>query len=368
MTFSVIIPAYNCAGTLESTVRSIQLSGLYDYEIILVDDGSTDGTAALCDELSGKFAEIRCVHQQNAGVSAARNRGIAEARGEYLWFVDADDTVDEGSLADAAKVAEEQKPDMLIFGMSFDFYHKGKVYRRESLVPPYDGAILPEQLKSHFKEFYECNSFTPVWNKFCRKDIIVEHKIAFHKDMILMEDFLFVLELLAHCENIYCVPKAIYRYKQAENEKKIINRLRKIESISKFVYPFEIAMDALLHYGTDKAVPNFAIKEYIIESLYLMITRQRLYMANLKTVIMISNEIMESENNYYIKNILRSRDKMFLDLAKRKCCKVIVNNRIMIAKKEIRKRIQIVNGAFLEKHDQMCNKDNKKINVSKNIL
>ena len=70
MTFSVIIPAYNCAGTLESTVRSIQLSGLYDYEIILVDDGSTDGTAALCDELSGKFAEIRCVHQQNAGVSA----------------------------------------------------------------------------------------------------------------------------------------------------------------------------------------------------------------------------------------------------------------------------------------------------------
>lgn len=284
MTFSVIIPAYNCAGTLESTVRSIQLSGLYDYEIILVDDGSTDGTAALCDELSGKFAEIRCVHQQNAGVSAARNRGIAEAQGEYLWFVDADDTVDEGSLADAAKVVEEQKPDMLIFGMSFDFYHKGKVYRRESLVPPYDGAILLEQLKSHFKEFYECNSLTPVWNKFCRKDIIVEHKIAFHKDMILMEDFLFVLELLAHCENIYCVPKAIYRYKQAENEKNAFRRLERIDDLTKYMAPFEAA------------AKNLGGESVILE-LYKMLLTQRLYYAALKDIKRILNE--QESSKYY---------------------------------------------------------------------
>lgn len=284
MTFSVIIPAYNCAGTLESTVRSIQLSGLYDYEIILVDDGSTDGTAALCDELGGKFAEIRCVHQQNAGVSAARNRGIDEAQGEYLWFVDADDTVDEGSITDAAKVAEEQKPDMLIFGMSFDFYHKGKVYRRESLVPPYDGAILLEQLKSHFKEFYECNSFTSACNKFCRKDIIVEHKIAFHKDMILMEDFLFVLELLAHCENIYCVPKAIYRYKQAENEKNAFRRLERIDDLTKYMAPFEAA------------AKNLGGESVILE-LYKMLLTQRLYYVALKDIKRILNE--QESSKYY---------------------------------------------------------------------
>ena len=284
MTFSVIIPAYNCVGTLEATVRSIQLSGLYDYEIILVDDGSTDGTAALCDELSGKFAEIRCIHQQNAGVSAARNRGIDEAQGEYLWFVDADDTVDEGSITDAAKVAEEQKPDMLIFGMSFDFYHKDKVYRRESLVPPYDGAILLEQLKSHFKEFYECNSLTPVWNKFCRKDIIVEHKIAFHKDMILMEDFLFVLELLAHCENIYCVPKAIYRYKQAENEKNAFRRLERIDDLTKYMAPFEAA------------AKNLGGESVILE-LYKMLLTQRLYYAALKDIKRILNA--QESSKYY---------------------------------------------------------------------
>ena len=135
MIFSVVIPCYNCVKTLEATVNSVRACGLTDYEILLIDDGSSDGTAKLCDTLCVRYPELRCVHQENAGVSAARNRGIDEAQGEYLWFVDADDTVDEGSLADAAKVAEEQKPDMLIFGMSFDFYHKGKVYRREKALP-----------------------------------------------------------------------------------------------------------------------------------------------------------------------------------------------------------------------------------------
>lgn len=102
MTFSVIIPCYNCVSTLEETVASICSCGLTDYEILLIDDGSTDGTAELCDALCTRYQELRCVHQENAGVSAARNRGIDETQGEYLWFVDADDTVDAGALSRAA--------------------------------------------------------------------------------------------------------------------------------------------------------------------------------------------------------------------------------------------------------------------------
>ena len=98
MKFSVIIPAYNCAGTLRETVGSIRASGLTDYELLLIDDGSTDGTAGLCDALCRQYPELRCIHQANAGVSAARNRGIRAAQGEYIWFVDSDDTVDHGAL------------------------------------------------------------------------------------------------------------------------------------------------------------------------------------------------------------------------------------------------------------------------------
>ena len=88
MNFSVIIPCYNCLKTLETTVNSIRTSDLRNYELLLIDDGSTDGTGALCDVLCEKYPELRCIHQPNAGVSAARNRGVDEARGDYLWFVD----------------------------------------------------------------------------------------------------------------------------------------------------------------------------------------------------------------------------------------------------------------------------------------
>ena len=203
MIFSVVIPCYNCVKTLEATVNSIRACGLTDYEILLVDDGSSDGTAKLCDTLCVRYPELRCVHQKNAGVSAARNRGIDEARGEYLWFVDADDTVDVGALSDAADTIDRQQPDMLLFGISFDYYHHGKLYRRDKLVPPCAGNLTLEQLKKQFQEFYECNALTTACNKFMRRDILMQSGVRFREDMILMEDFLFVLELLPYCQNIY---------------------------------------------------------------------------------------------------------------------------------------------------------------------
>ena len=157
MIFSVIIPCYNCVKTLERTVESIRVCGLSDYEILLIDDGSNDGTAELCDRLCGKYEGIRCVHQSNKGVSAARNRGIDEARGEYIWFVDSDDTVDEDSLRGVLKTALLKKPDMLLFGMSFDYYNHGKMYLRETLNPPSEGMLSLQNLKDDFDEFYNCN-------------------------------------------------------------------------------------------------------------------------------------------------------------------------------------------------------------------
>ena len=225
MIFSVVIPCYNCVKTLEATVNSIRACGLTDYEILLVDDGASDGTAKLCDTLCVRYPELRCVHQENAGVSAARNRGIDEAQGEYLWFVDADDTVDDGALSRAADTIARQQPDMLLFGMSFDYYHHGKLYRRDELISPCAGSLSLEQLKESFQEFYNCNALTPVWNKLYRRKLLLNSGVRFHEDMILMEDFLFVLELLPYCKNIYSLPEAIYRYRQAEDEKGAYRRL-----------------------------------------------------------------------------------------------------------------------------------------------
>ena len=91
MRLSIIIPVYNTEGTLDRCVRSIVHQDYADWEAILVDDGSPDGCPILCDEWSRRERRIRVVHQPNGGLSAARNAGIALARGEYLTFVDSDD-------------------------------------------------------------------------------------------------------------------------------------------------------------------------------------------------------------------------------------------------------------------------------------
>lgn len=264
-------------------MNSIRACGLTDYEILLIDDGSADGTAELCDGLSSKFTEIRCVHQQNAGVSAARNRGIDEAQGEYLWFADADDTVDAGALSHAADIIAKQRPDMLLFGMSFDYYHHGKLYRRDKLVPPCEGSLPPKQLLERYREFYDCNALTTACNKFIRRDIIMQFGVRFHGDMILMEDLLFVLELLPHCRNIYSLPEAIYRYRQAEDEKGAYRRLQRIPYLAEYMQPFESRLDAL----------GISAQEAV--NLYEMLLRQKLYYAPLCQIRRVLAEQKQSK-------------------------------------------------------------------------
>lgn len=273
MTFSIIIPAYNCEKTLETTVDSVRASGLYDYEILLIDDGSRDNTPALCDRLCEAYPEVRCIHQQNAGVSAARNRGMAEANGEYLWFVDADDTVDADSLKNAAVIAATQKPDLLIFGLSFDYYYHGKRYRREELIPPCAGKMEADTWRNQFRALYDCNAWTPVWNKFYSRAMLKRAGVHFREDMMLMEDFFFVLETLPHCSSIYCLPEAIYRYRQGENERGAYHRLQRIPDLAEYLAPFEGALGAI---SPDAAA--------IFPGFYRMLLGQKLYYASLSEV------------------------------------------------------------------------------------
>ena len=284
MIFSVIIPCYNCVKTLKTTVDSICESGLSDYEILLVDDGATDGTAELCARLCRAHPNIRCIHQPNAGVSAARNRGIDAARGDYIWFVDADDTVERGAMSHAAGILIRQQPDVLLFGMSFDYYHHGSLYRRDKLVPPFDGIMMPEQMKSCFQAFYESNALTPVWNKLYRRGMLIQSGVRFHEDMILMEDFLFVLELLPYCRTIYSLPEAIYHYRQAEDEKGAYRRLQRIPELTEYMQPFEDSIGAL------------GISNEVVINLYQMLLGQKLYYAPLAK---IREEIAQHQQSRY---------------------------------------------------------------------
>ena len=245
MLISVVIPAYNCISSLESTLDSILLSGLKDYEILLIDDGSGDGTSDLCDELQNRHVCVRCIHQENGGVSQARNRGIQEAQGEYILFFDADDSVDPEALRDCEEILLRQHPDMLIFGMSFDYYFHGKIYRRDEMISPLEGLLTKNQWSSEMGALYGCNALSPVWNKFICKNLLEKHQILFPGGMIEMEDFLFTVRCMRYCQEVFFLPKAIYRYRQTEDESNTFRRLCRIPSISAYMQPFETELTVI---------------------------------------------------------------------------------------------------------------------------
>ena len=103
---SVIVPVYNILQYLPRCVRSITAQTWQNLEVLLVDDGSTDGTGALCDELAGEDKRIRVFHKENGGSSSARNLALEKSRGDYLGFVDSDDYIAPKSLSGFAETIE----------------------------------------------------------------------------------------------------------------------------------------------------------------------------------------------------------------------------------------------------------------------
>lgn len=295
MLLSVIIPAFNCEKSIKRTVDSIISSGLTDYEIVIVNDGSTDNTAAVCNCLCTKYGFIKYSEQKNSGVSAARNKGISIATGEYIWFFDADDTVEENGFLECVNIIESEKPDILVFGMSFDYYKNGKPYRRDKLVPEQTGMLNKAQIKAELESLYNTNSLSSACNKLYRKTLINDNNILFNTNYFLMEDFLFSLECLKVCENIYCLPKDLYHYKQSENEKNAFNRLKRIDELCEYVLPFKTAIkEIVIDEKGDSVFNNF----------FFMLLWQKMYYENAKEI----KKLAESLKNNSLFNEIKQTD------------------------------------------------------------
>ena len=116
---SVVVPVYQAEATLPDCAASILAGAPDDLELILVEDGSPDGSGAVCDRLAQEDRRVRVIHQANAGASAARNAGLDAAAGDYVTFVDADDGLLPGLWAAAADALREQRPDLYVFGIEY---------------------------------------------------------------------------------------------------------------------------------------------------------------------------------------------------------------------------------------------------------
>lgn len=281
--FSIIIPVYNCEKYLEISINAIIKLQKENYEIILVDDGSTDLSAEICDKLTKKYEKIRCIHQNNQGVSEARNRGLQLAIGEYVLFLDADDTIETEKLCQLMKIIEvDTSIDMAVFGMSFDYYYQGKLYRQDKLPPPFNGKVCKEQWLERMYELYTANSLSPIWNKIIRRSILKKNNLILSSEMFIYEDLEYSLRCMAYCDNIYFDSNIIYHYRQAEDEGNAGRRLTKIDHITDLIKKIEKALDELIKnqnaQGNQKGIKTILLK------LYLTLAREKISVTNTKGI------------------------------------------------------------------------------------
>lgn len=208
MLVSIIIPVYNSQSYLEQCVDSVIQQSFQDWECILVDDGSTDGSSILCDEYIKKDQRLKVIHQENLGVSAARNTGIEIAKGKYLTFVDSDDWIDEDYLLHL--VTHSKETDLTVSG-----YIKtvnGKIIKEHFLNDSMCYILQKENANSFICMLQQDFFYVPVC-KLYRKDVVDCHHIRFPDNCDYGEDLLFNFLYMEHISKVTYSPFKDYHYR-----------------------------------------------------------------------------------------------------------------------------------------------------------
>ena len=224
MKISIIIPVFNKVRYIERCFVSVIAQEFSDFEAIIVDDGSTDGSALICDQFAIRDKRFHVFHISNQGVSHARNYGMKQASGDYITFIDADDTISEQYLQNLINAKEKSKADLVIGGIQkvadcncYDY----SVSKNSEL--PYKGLYSIEEL---LPEFVDVQKRTGMYGYcvaklFSRK---LAEKCSFDESVKLAEDFDFYLQIYKVIQTIYFLPKADYYYLQdAENSTALVN-------------------------------------------------------------------------------------------------------------------------------------------------
>jgi len=215
---SVIVPVYNTEDKLRFCVESILRQTFSDFELILIDDGSTDNSPAICDMFEKTSERIRVLHKRNGGVSSARNAGLSIANGEFITFVDSDDTLETQFLELAITSTVRNNVDAFYSGLIMETYEKSMVIKCDKYAFSYNGVITVKQLLEEMNKMYPLICICGPYCKLFRSDIIKAHGIWFDESLSLGEDTLFNIEYLKCCASVYVSNECLYHYVRENTE------------------------------------------------------------------------------------------------------------------------------------------------------
>ncbi len=212
MFFSIILPVYNVEKYLQECIDSILRQTFIDYEVILVDDGSTDQSGTICDKYAAEDPRIKVIHQQNCGQAAARNHGTQAASGEYVVYLDSDDLWASREVLQKLHDRFEQNQALEICA-----YYYCKYYGETEPPPrPVCSVTVPKNLDFvHKLKFLICNDafYCSAWSKAIKRELLINGQIHFDGSLAC-EDMDWYLQLLLHARSIDVIPESFVLYRQ----------------------------------------------------------------------------------------------------------------------------------------------------------
>lgn len=268
--FSVIVPIYNTpAEYLRACINSSVCQNLDDIEVILVDDGSEKYCREICEEYAKSNPTIKYLRQEKKGVSVARNVGLMNSTGEYVVFLDSDDRIPAGFLAEISnKITEHGRPDILMYGYGSE-YRNRNLNRRLS----YKKSLKLERDNLIYALVGEYNGFLPydvsnIWAKLIKRSMIENYGISFPDGIIKGEDAIFMMYVYYYSEKISYEPAIGYYYRK--NDRSVTHRFNpRIMEIDENQYSTFESFLTLKGYDTSEIINNLRVKALLDDYLNL---------------------------------------------------------------------------------------------------
>ncbi len=208
---SVVIPFYNGIEYLEACVRSVQAQTLREIEILLVDDGSVDGSGDLADRLAMEDDRVRVIRQENAGPSAARNNGVAASRGDYIGFVDADDLIEPQMYEKLYDAAVSLSCEVVTCTYN-SFRETGLIAITRPLFPMYT-RLSPADVRKEMPRLVRDGSLQFTWRRLYAASLLRGQQILYDPRMRIGEDAVFNMECFLRADGVAAIPDCLYHYR-----------------------------------------------------------------------------------------------------------------------------------------------------------
>lgn len=220
MLISVVMPVYNASEFLKRSIESVLKQSYRQLELILVDDGSTDRSKAICRQYAQTDRRVRVFSQKNLGPAGARNTGVRQAKGEFIFFLDADDYLKKDTFKTLIAGYQKYQPDLVM--SNFAKLDRGKIVRQSVCFTP-DGEPFTGRIKvlsrveiadfvRHFLKHPSNHLISYCWTRLYQASIIKKYRLLANEKMRLFEDFVFNLDYLRHTDKLLFINQPLYTY------------------------------------------------------------------------------------------------------------------------------------------------------------